>query len=34
VLDPGEKVWAEVPVNLDWTPLVKPGQQAQPAVRS
>ncbi|HEX3947571.1 MAG TPA: hypothetical protein VHW47_07685, partial [Acidimicrobiales bacterium] len=25
VLDPGEKVWAEVPVrfNLDWTPAVK-----------
>jgi hypothetical protein len=36
VLDPGEKVWAEVPVrfNLDWTPLVKPGEQTQPAVRS
>ena len=36
VLDAGEKVWAEVPVrfNLDWPPLVKPGEQAQPAVRS
>jgi hypothetical protein len=35
VLDPGEKVWAEVPVrvNLDWTPAVKPGEQAPPAVR-
>ena len=35
VLDPGEKVWAEVPVcfNLDWTPPAKPGEQAQPAVR-
>lgn len=36
VLDPGEKAWAEVPVtfNLDWTPPVKPGEQAQqPAVR-
>ena len=28
VLDPGEKVWAEVPVrfNLDWTPPVKAGE--------
>lgn len=36
VLDPGEKAWAEVPVrfNLDWAPLVKPGEQALPAVRS
>jgi hypothetical protein len=36
VLDPGEKVLAEVPVrfNLDWTPLVKRGEHAQPAVRS
>jgi len=36
VLDPGERVWAEVPVtfNLDWTPPAKPGEQAQPAVRS
>jgi hypothetical protein len=36
VLDAGEKVWAEVPVrfNLDWPPLAKPGEQAQPAVRS
>ena len=35
VLDPAEKVWAEVPVrfNLDWTPLAKPGEQAQPAIR-
>ncbi len=35
VLDPGEKVWAEVPVrfNLDWTPPAKPGEQAVPAVR-
>lgn len=33
--DPGQKVWAEVPVrfNLDWTPAVKPGEQAAPAVR-
>ena len=36
VLDPGEKVWAEVPVrfNLDWTPPVKSGKQAPPAVRT
>jgi hypothetical protein len=36
VLDAGENVWAEVPVrfNLDWTPPVKPGEHAQPAVRS
>jgi len=36
VLDPGEKVWAEVPVrfNLDWIPLMKPNEYAQPAVRS
>ena len=36
VLDPGEKVWAEVPVrfNLDWTPPAKPGEHAQPAIRS
>ncbi|MGH9303752.1 MAG: hypothetical protein ACRDZ5_04970 [Acidimicrobiales bacterium] len=35
VLDPGEKVWAEVPVrfNLDWTPPATPGGQAQPAIR-
>jgi len=36
VLDPGEKLWAEVPVrfNLDWMPPVKPGDSAEPAVRS
>ncbi len=36
VLDPGEKIWAEVPVrfNLDWTAPVKPGEQAHPPVRS
>ncbi len=35
VLDPGEKVWAEVPIrfNLDWTPPANPGEQAQPAIR-
>jgi hypothetical protein len=35
LLDPGERVWAEVPVrfNLDWTPHVEPGEQTQPAVR-
>ncbi|MGH9107200.1 MAG: hypothetical protein ACRDZX_15495 [Acidimicrobiales bacterium] len=35
MLDPGEKVWAEVPVrfNLDWTAPAKPGEQAPPAVR-
>jgi hypothetical protein len=36
VLDPGEKVWAEVRVrfNLDWAPTEKAGQEPQPAVRS
>jgi hypothetical protein len=36
VLDPDEKVWAEVPVrfNLDWAPPEKAGQEPQPAVRS
>jgi hypothetical protein len=36
VLDPGERVWAEVPVrfDLDWSTLVKPGEQAPPSVRS
>lgn len=36
VLDPGEKVWAEVPVrfNLDWTPPANLGVQAQPAIRA
>lgn len=36
VLDPGEKVWAEVPVqfNLDSTPQVNSGQQAPLAFRS
>ena len=36
VLDPGERVWAEVPVrfNLDLPPLIKPGELAQPSVRS
>ena len=36
VLDSGEKVWAEVPVrfNLDWPPLIKPGELAQPSVRT
>ena len=36
VLDPGEKVWAEVPVrfNLDWpTPLITPGRPVEPAFR-
>lgn len=35
VLDPGEKVWAELPVrfNLDWVPSVKVGEHAQPAIR-
>jgi len=35
VLDSGERVWAEVPVrfNLDWPPLIKPGELAQPSVR-
>ena len=35
VLDPDEKVWAEVPVrfNLDWTPPAKPGEQAAPVIR-
>lgn len=35
VLDPGEKVWTEVPArfNLDSTPPAKPGHQAPPAVR-
>jgi hypothetical protein len=34
-LDPGERVWAEVPVrfNLDWTPPAKAGDQAHPAFR-
>ncbi len=34
VLDPGEKVWAEVPVrfNLDRVPHVRPGEHARPAV--
>ena len=36
VLDLGEKVWAEVPVrfNLDRPPLFKPGDLAQPSVRT
>jgi len=36
VLDPGEKIWAEVPVrfNLDWPSLIKPGEHAQPSVRT
>ncbi len=36
VLDSGERVWAEVPVrfNLDWPPLIKPGELARPAIRS
>jgi hypothetical protein len=36
VLDPGERVWAEVPArfNLDWTPPVKPGEFRQPPIRS
>jgi hypothetical protein len=35
VLDPGERVWAEIPVrfNLDWAPLATSGEQAQPAIR-
>ncbi|MGO8874055.1 MAG: hypothetical protein ACLQPH_22130 [Acidimicrobiales bacterium] len=35
VLDPGERVWAEVPVqfNLDWTLPGKAGQAIEPAVR-
>jgi hypothetical protein len=35
VLDPGEKVWAEVPVqfNLDWTLPGKVGLAVEPAVR-
>ena len=35
VLDPDEKVWAEVPVrfNLDWTPPANPGEQATPVIR-
>ncbi len=36
VLDPGEKVWAEVPIrfNLDRPPLIKPGELAQPSIRT
>jgi hypothetical protein len=36
VLDPGERVWAEVPVrfNLDWPPLIKPGDLAHLSVRT
>ena len=36
VLDSGEEVWAEVPVkfNLDWRPRIKPGELAQPSVRT
>jgi hypothetical protein len=36
VLDPGEKVWAEVPLrfNLDWMPPIKPGDQVPLPVRS
>jgi hypothetical protein len=36
VLDSDEKVWAEVPVkfNLDCHSLIKPGELAQPAIRS
>jgi hypothetical protein len=36
VLDPGEKVWAEVPVsfNFDWPPLNMPSEHAQPSVRT
>ena len=36
VLDPDEKVWTEIPVrfNLDWPPLIKPGDPAQPPVRT
>lgn len=36
VLDPGEKVWAEVPVrfNLDWIAPIKPTENAWPAIRS
>jgi hypothetical protein len=35
VLDPGEKLWAELPVrfNLDWMPSVKADVHAQPAFR-
>lgn len=35
VLDPGEKVWAELPVrfNLDWVPQIKADEHAQPAIR-
>ncbi len=35
VLDAGEKVWAEVPIrfNLDWAPLTKRGERAQPTFR-
>ncbi len=35
VLDPGEKVWAEAPIqfNLDWTTSGKAGQPMEPAVR-
>ena len=31
MLDPGEKVWAEVPVrfNLDWAPTAKPGEHVK-----
>jgi hypothetical protein len=36
VLDGGERVWAAVPVrfNLDWPPLIKPGELAQTSVRT
>ena len=36
VLDPGEKVWAEVPIrfNLDGPPLIKPGELEQPSIRT
>jgi hypothetical protein len=35
VLDPGEKVWTETPVqfNLDWSPPGRAGQKVEPAVR-
>jgi hypothetical protein len=35
VLDPGEKVWAEVPLrfSLDWVAAAKPGHQGQPSIR-
>jgi hypothetical protein len=36
VLDPDEKIWAEVPVrfNLDCPPPIKPGESAAPAIRT